>query len=121
MSEVAIKNQSEACSAGCDSKNTQDQIQENEKESDDSETEGADDVNEDSEVDEVVGVDKQDCVSSSAHGDEDIDEDSESLDPRIQAGHIKIHTYLHIKTLLSRYLLAIKNCIVFPLHYDIIL
>ena len=67
MSEVAIKNQSEASSAGCDSKNTQDQIQENEKESDDSETEGADDVNEDSEVDEVVGVDKQDCVSSSAH------------------------------------------------------
>ena len=90
MSDVAITNQSEACSAGCDSKSTQDQIQENEKESDDSETEGADDVNEDSEVDEVGGaftsVDKQDCVSASAHGDEDIDEDSESLDPRIQAG-----------------------------------
>ena len=27
-------------------------------------------------------VDRTDCASASAHGDEEIDEDSESLDPR---------------------------------------
>ena len=80
-----------SATAGCDSnKTTLKEILQ--PDSDDSETEGADDVNEDSEVDlddqacgAVSGdVDRTDCASASAQGDEDIDEDSESLDPRIQ-------------------------------------
>ena len=48
-------------------------------------------MNEDSEVDEIphqeLGVvpgDNENKTDTQAHGDEDIDEDSESLDPRIQ-------------------------------------
>ena len=48
-------------------------------------------MNEDSEVDEIshqeLGVvpgDNENKTNTQAHGDEDIDEDSESLDPRIQ-------------------------------------
>ena len=71
-----------SATAGCDSnKTTLKEILQ--PDSDDSETEGADDVNEDSEVDlddqacgAVSGdVDRTDCASASAHGDEEIDED----------------------------------------------
>lgn len=96
MSEIsasAIKKQGEhSCSStsGCDSGNMNSKKDNNEEDSDDSETEGADDVNEDSEVDEIthqsLGVfpgDNESKADTLAH-DEDIDEDSESLDPRIQ-------------------------------------